>query len=271
MPRNGDGSGDSGPYEAHEIVHGTDGDETLQHTKHVAPMPKLEEGGALPGMNASGGVAAPLNDASEEYRVNAPRNEQFGEDDDSTSKSGTSGSQASSSQRTSSFQHTSASVTSSSKESSGHNTRGSNKEHEEHDLEDPMRETAKRYVNLDEADVQHAGTSNKSNESAERSSQRAPRDVGPKEDIEQLHGKASAGKGDTKSEQRGNEKSGNYGTSEHGQRGSEKSGQHGSNGNEQRGGERRGEQGSGNAVDENGDEIDPMRHNAAKFVNIGEE
>lgn len=60
MPRNGDGSGDSGPYEGHEIVHGTNGDvcrvrdlacnrsnplkKTLQHTKHVAPMPEVEDG-----------------------------------------------------------------------------------------------------------------------------------------------------------------------------------------------------------------------------------
>lgn len=26
MPRQGDGSGDSGPYDGHEIVHGTTGD-----------------------------------------------------------------------------------------------------------------------------------------------------------------------------------------------------------------------------------------------------
>ena len=67
MPRNGDGSGDSGPHEGHEILHGTNGDvrrcsisrlwtrvnllissqETLQHTKHVAPMPKHEDGDGM--------------------------------------------------------------------------------------------------------------------------------------------------------------------------------------------------------------------------------
>jgi hypothetical protein len=29
MPRNGDGSGDSGPYEGHDIVHGATGDVRL--------------------------------------------------------------------------------------------------------------------------------------------------------------------------------------------------------------------------------------------------
>jgi hypothetical protein len=60
MPRNGDGSGDNGPIDGHEILHGTSGDvsavkepghgiltrsqTTLQHTKYVAPMPKPEAG-----------------------------------------------------------------------------------------------------------------------------------------------------------------------------------------------------------------------------------
>jgi hypothetical protein len=64
MPRNGDGSGDSGPIDGHEIVHGASGDvsvvisqgekaeqrglicrqKSLKHTQHVAPMPKPEAG-----------------------------------------------------------------------------------------------------------------------------------------------------------------------------------------------------------------------------------
>ncbi|KAF2828731.1 hypothetical protein CC86DRAFT_368882 [Ophiobolus disseminans] len=55
MPRNGDGSGDSGPIEGSEVVHGNSGDTTLQHAKNnVAPMPEIEKGEALEGMNASG-------------------------------------------------------------------------------------------------------------------------------------------------------------------------------------------------------------------------
>ncbi|KAL5116016.1 hypothetical protein ACEQ8H_006134 [Pleosporales sp. CAS-2024a] len=68
MPRNGDASSDNGPIDSHEIVHGTSGDvsfahadngnhkpdrnqATLQHTKHVAPMPSTEKDQARPGMN----------------------------------------------------------------------------------------------------------------------------------------------------------------------------------------------------------------------------
>ncbi|ENI11145.1 hypothetical protein COCC4DRAFT_123434 [Bipolaris maydis ATCC 48331] len=47
MPRNGDGSSDNGPIEGHEILHGTTGDDSLQHTKHVAPMPEGEKGDSM--------------------------------------------------------------------------------------------------------------------------------------------------------------------------------------------------------------------------------
>ncbi|KAH7401027.1 hypothetical protein DE146DRAFT_654678 [Phaeosphaeria sp. MPI-PUGE-AT-0046c] len=60
MPRNGDGSSDNGPIEGHDIVHGSSGSEELQHAKNnVAPMPEIEKGEALEGMNASGGGDAP--------------------------------------------------------------------------------------------------------------------------------------------------------------------------------------------------------------------
>ncbi|KAI8936971.1 hypothetical protein NX059_006199 [Plenodomus lindquistii] len=56
MPRNGDGSSDNGPIEANEVIHGNSGDATLQHAKNnVAPMPEVEKGEALEGLNASGG------------------------------------------------------------------------------------------------------------------------------------------------------------------------------------------------------------------------
>lgn len=54
MPRNGDGSSDNGPIEGHEILHGTTGDDSLQHTKHVAPMPEGEKGDTLPGLTGGG-------------------------------------------------------------------------------------------------------------------------------------------------------------------------------------------------------------------------
>ncbi|KAF1836491.1 hypothetical protein BDW02DRAFT_566921 [Decorospora gaudefroyi] len=59
MPRNGDGSSDNGPIEGQTAVHGNSGDATLEHTKNnVAPMPEIEKGEAIEGMNASGGGSA---------------------------------------------------------------------------------------------------------------------------------------------------------------------------------------------------------------------
>ncbi|KZM27151.1 uncharacterized protein EKO05_0004680 [Ascochyta rabiei] len=57
MPRNGDGSSDNGPIEGQNIVHGA-GDAPAQpeHAKNnIAPMPEIEKGAALEGLNASGG------------------------------------------------------------------------------------------------------------------------------------------------------------------------------------------------------------------------
>ncbi|KAJ4382005.1 hypothetical protein N0V86_002331 [Didymella sp. IMI 355093] len=57
MPRNGDGSSDNGPIEGQNIVHGTGKPESQpEHAKNnIAPAPELEKGGAIEGMNASGG------------------------------------------------------------------------------------------------------------------------------------------------------------------------------------------------------------------------
>jgi hypothetical protein len=73
MPRNGDGSSDNGPIEGQNIVHGAGkvrpqsfADSTVlthpqpesqpEHAKNnIAPAPELEKGGAIEGMNASGG------------------------------------------------------------------------------------------------------------------------------------------------------------------------------------------------------------------------
>jgi hypothetical protein len=61
MPRNGDGSGDNGPIEGNDVIHGNSGDvrpsihspknhinipqTTLQHVKNnIAPMPEIEKG-----------------------------------------------------------------------------------------------------------------------------------------------------------------------------------------------------------------------------------
>ncbi|KAH3938586.1 hypothetical protein HBI56_177040 [Parastagonospora nodorum] len=60
MPRNGDGSGDNGPIEGNDIIHGSSGDNTLQHAKNnVAPMPEIEKGEAIEGLSGSGGGDAP--------------------------------------------------------------------------------------------------------------------------------------------------------------------------------------------------------------------
>ncbi|KAF1916684.1 hypothetical protein BDU57DRAFT_516929 [Ampelomyces quisqualis] len=192
MPRNPNESGDNGPIDGHEILHGTSGDKTLKHTKHVTPMPKPEKGEALPGMNASGGAAAPFNDASEEFGTNAPRNEQYGDDETTIGKSGNFASSNTRSAASASTGASKGSQQSSSGGNSSHNTHGFHKLQGKHDLESISREKAERYVNLNEEDVQHAGTANEDSDGAHRSSQRAPKEVGLKEDIEQLHSKATS-------------------------------------------------------------------------------
>ncbi|KAH7398627.1 hypothetical protein DE146DRAFT_497449 [Phaeosphaeria sp. MPI-PUGE-AT-0046c] len=248
MPRNGDGSGDNGPIDGHEILHGTSGDKTLQHTKHVAPMPQHEDGEALPGMNASGGAAAPLNDASEEYGATAPRNERVGEDQTSTSYGGTSANKSTGSTTLSSTTTSKSQQQSNRGGSSSHSTDKSRDAQEKHDLDSVSREKAERYVNLNEEDVQHAGSANKSSSSAERSSQRAPKDVGPKEDIEQLHGKALS---------TGNDK----GTERSSGKSEQRQGQGQTSGNNGHAKKKEG------AVEHEGD-LESMRHTAEKFVNL---
>jgi len=311
MPRNGDGSSDNGPIDGHEILHGTKGDKTLQHTQHVAPMPKHEHGEALPGMNASGGAAAPLNDASEEYGASAPRNERS-EDSRTSTRGGASNSHsastgASSSTISKSQQQSGMSAKSgheahhgteqhdadglirekaerfvnlneddeqqtgsankigsstqrsdqqrssqqqSSQQHSSNNAKSSHEAHyatERHEADSVDRHQAERYVNLNEDDVQHAGSANKSADGAERSSQRAPKEVGPKEDIEQLHGKASLSGND-----RGNER--RSGKSEHGYK----------SGNDS------GAKKNRDSGHHEGD-LESMRHTAEKYVNLENE
>jgi hypothetical protein len=160
-------------------------------------------------MNASGGAAAPLNDASEEFGATAPKHERLGEDDDDeTSASGISKSsnrqsnQQSSSRESGNIKSNQQSSTHSSstskttQSSSSHSSSTTTKTTQQsstgsNDLEQIARDKAQRYTNLNEQDVQHAGASYKNVSDAERSSQRTPKDVGPKEDVEQLHGKAT--------------------------------------------------------------------------------
>lgn len=160
-------------------------------------------------MNASGGVAAPLNETSEEFGATAPRHEQYPDEETSSSTGGASNSSTSKSGTSSSSNN--------SKSAGGVNCNDEFKSgHSKVDLEDVSREKAKRYVNMNEEDVQHAGTPN-SKDDKERSSQRAPKDAGPKEDIELLHGKTTLD-GNDKSKQSknvsrsGNAKSGNSGS-----------------------------------------------------------
>jgi hypothetical protein len=118
-------------------------------------------------MNASGGAAAPLNDASEEFGASAPKHERLG-DEDTSSTSGTSGS---------------ANSKGNAQSSSGGNS--SNSTHGKNELEEVRHEKAERNTNLNEKDVQHAG------DPAKQKARRVPEDAAPKEDIEHLHGKAT--------------------------------------------------------------------------------
>jgi hypothetical protein len=213
-------------------------------------------------MNASGGAAAPLNDASEEFGTNAPRNDQFGNDDTSASttsnaKAGATSSSNNNKSSTGSQQSAGGKSSSNNASKSGQDNHGSHEKQGKHDLEEVSREKAKRYVNMDEEDVQHAGTPNSKND-AERSSQRAPKDVGPKEDIELLHGKASLD-GNDRSKQSGGSGSGSG--SKSGDSGS-KNGSANASGNGGHNVNGKGGNGSGHH------EEDPMRHNAEKFVNL---
>lgn len=275
-------------------------------------MPKHEDGEALPGMNASGGAAAPLNDASEQYGASAPRNERFEDSNTSTFSGGNSNSHsnrtgASSSTTGRAQQQSGSSVKSSHEahyateqhdadglmrekaerfvnldEDEGQQTGSTNKsssgaqrsgqQHssqqyssqqqssniakssheahyatEKHDADSVDRHQAERYVNLNEDDVQHAGSTNKSSDGAERSSQRAPKEVGPKEDVEQLHGKASLS-GNDRDNERSSGKSGHGHKSENdgNARKNRDSGHHEGN-------------------------LESMRHTAEKYVNLENE
>lgn len=206
-------------------------------------------------MNASGGAAAPLNVASEEFGINAPRHEQVEDERTSTSASGPSASSNTNSGGSGSSGANKGSHQTSGNAKSSHDTHGSHKQEGKHDLESISREKAERYVNLDEEDVQHAGSANKSSDGAQRSSQRAPKDVGSKEDIKQLHGKA-ASLGNNNGEAKGISGSGK---SEHHK--DHKSGKHSSE--HQSGGKGDSQLGGDSS-------LESMRHTAEKFVNLEE-
>ncbi|KAJ4358751.1 uncharacterized protein N0V89_003335 [Didymosphaeria variabile] len=59
MPRQGDGSSDNGPFEEaqHDILHGA-GSNVSDHVARAdktTPMPEVEKGEGIEGLNASGG------------------------------------------------------------------------------------------------------------------------------------------------------------------------------------------------------------------------
>ncbi|KAJ4305142.1 hypothetical protein N0V90_000673 [Kalmusia sp. IMI 367209] len=75
MPRNGDGSSDNGPIEAGEnLIHGASGDNqtTLKHAQKVAPLPEVEKGAAIEGMNASGGGSSGTSQGAHANDANKP-------------------------------------------------------------------------------------------------------------------------------------------------------------------------------------------------------
>jgi hypothetical protein len=193
----------------------------------------------------AGGVEAPITDASEEFEPNAPRNEEFPPEEEDPASVRAALKSMNDAKPSGSSNNKSGSSSSNSKSAGGVNRNDEFKSgHSKVDLEDVSRDKAKRYVNMNEEDVEHAGTPN-SKDDKERSSQRAPRDAGPKEDIELLHGQAELGDNDKSK--------------------SSKSGSAGGNGSEKSG--KQGHSGKGHPQDGE----DPMRHNAEKFVNLDDE
>lgn len=223
-------------------------------------------------MNASGGAAAPLNDASEEYGATAPRHERKEDNDPhSNSQSHSSNSHSSATKSSgatgggsSNIAHSGQTSSQSTSHKSGHGTHSSHSKEGEHDLDQVSREKAERYVNLNEEDVEHAASQNRDVSEDQRSSQRAPRDVGSKDDVEQIHGKASQGAGND-----GSEDSQKRQQSKNGSSGGQQSKGGNSGGQQSKGGSSGGHQG-GHA--EGGSEFDQeARHKAEKFVNLDDE
>jgi len=63
MPRNGDGSSDNGEFNETPIVHGAGTEKATDHVDRAdktAPVPEVEKGEAIKGMNtAAGGASQP--------------------------------------------------------------------------------------------------------------------------------------------------------------------------------------------------------------------
>ncbi|KAL6705568.1 hypothetical protein ACN47E_006685 [Coniothyrium glycines] len=215
MPRNGDGSSDNGPFEGHEIVHGTDGDRTLQHTKHVAPLPEQEQGDALPGLGA-GGVAAPIADNAEEFGTNEPRKDPLSVDADKRDVASPEPRPSNKRQKTAdadishgkeSSQSKDASASASSTSQSHHHTSSHNGSSDDtNDLEQVSRQKAEKYVNLNEDEVNMAAASTedgKRNARADRAADatgeatnKDKAESGDRADVEMLHGDSDRPNGD---------------------------------------------------------------------------
>ncbi|KAF2850857.1 hypothetical protein T440DRAFT_517771 [Plenodomus tracheiphilus IPT5] len=235
MPRNGDGSSDNGPIEGHEIVHGTSGDKSLQHTKHVAPVPDVEAGDSLPGMGA-GGVADVVQGDSEEFGTNEPKKDPLDDsndgndttmpDRDSTRDSPSSRPTGPKRQKTgdvavSGLQTESSSFSGS--RSKSNNSSGASKasagSSDPNDLEQISRHKAEKYVALDEDEVAISSAGTEAEKREARADRRADalgeeKDKGKAEkegghaDVEALHGEA-----DSRGPGRGGKTSGGDGSS----------------------------------------------------------
>ncbi|KAK0733816.1 hypothetical protein B0T26DRAFT_613579, partial [Lasiosphaeria miniovina] len=61
-PRNGDGSSDNSIESGHNIIHGAGEEPSTRDSRadKTAPVPKVEKGAGLEGMNASGGQSQGL-------------------------------------------------------------------------------------------------------------------------------------------------------------------------------------------------------------------
>lgn len=129
-------------------------------------------------MNASGGAAAPLNSASEEYGASAPRHELHGESDSTTSnfQDGSSSSSGRTADKTSTSQrrHQESSTGAASSQTTQSSSNSHHATNQGNDLEKNMREKAERYVNLDEEGDDHTSFANDKAGLSENNSRHQP-------------------------------------------------------------------------------------------------
>ncbi|KAK5118033.1 hypothetical protein LTR62_004078 [Meristemomyces frigidus] len=64
MPRDGSGAGDNAMEEGQTLVHGAGEDSSIDRSSKAAPLPEVEKGDSIEGMNASGGGSSGIDGGS---------------------------------------------------------------------------------------------------------------------------------------------------------------------------------------------------------------